>query len=280
MKLEQEQGKLLETNVELAIDQKKLLILQKGWKQEKADLMAANAEFAEEVDKLYKMEERWEGERLEARREAEEARRGLEEELGELGMEVQRERSRWEEELKVLREDQANRVEEGLKEEEKNELQATLDTLKEQVEEERVRRREAEEMATSLSKELEGEEKELMEVKAAFVELSKKYTENEELARLKAENFENTIENEDLKAKLAASEEQSEKTNKELEKVRSEKKRLEQSVKSEKEQEGVRRREKEETEATRLELRKEKEKVSGISAACGGFNWFAVVKEM
>merc|ERR1712129_343472 len=130
-------------------------------------------------------------------------------------------------------EDQANRVEEGLKEEEKNELQATLDTLKE-----------------------------LVEVKAAFVELSKKYTENEELARLKAENFENTIENEDLKAKLAASEEQSEKTKKELEKVRSEKKRLEQSVKSEKEQEGVRRREKEETEATRLELRKEKEKVA------------------
>ena len=40
-------------------------------------------------------------------------------------------------------------------------------------------------MVGRLSQELESEEKELMEVKAAFVELSRKYTEGEELAKLK-----------------------------------------------------------------------------------------------
>ena len=40
-------------------------------------------------------------------------------------------------------------------------------------------------MVGRLSQELESEEKELMEVKAAFVELSRKYTEGEELTKLK-----------------------------------------------------------------------------------------------
>ena len=117
-----------------------------------------------------------------------------------------------------------------------------LEEVKEQVESERGKREEAEEMVSRLSQELENEEKELMEVKAAFVELSKKYTEGEEMAKLKdnvdhikAENFENIIENEELKRKLAASLEKSEKMKKDLEKVRGEKKRLEALAKRESE---------------------------------------------
>ena len=52
------------------------------------------------------------------------------------------------------------------------------------MEEERQKREEAEEMVTRLSLELEQEEKDLLEVKAAFVQLSKKHTEGEELTKL------------------------------------------------------------------------------------------------
>ena len=49
--LEEEQGKLLSTNVEMAIETKKLLLLQKGWTQERQELMAANQEFVDEVER-------------------------------------------------------------------------------------------------------------------------------------------------------------------------------------------------------------------------------------
>ena len=267
-KLEKEQGKLLATNVEMAIETKKLLLLQKEWKQEKSDLLAANSEFAEEVERLYKVEERWEEEKEEARREAEAARAGLQQELVELGREVERERGRWGEEVRMLQEKLAMRETEqevdNQWEEERRELEQRLEEVKEQVESERGKREEAEEMVSRLSQELENEEKELMEVKAAFVELSKKYTEGEEMAKLKdnidhikAENFENIIENEELKRKLAASLEKSEKMKKELEKVRGEKKRLEAVAKRESEGERTR----EEVESVRSDLRVEREKV-------------------
>ena len=49
--LEEEQGKLLSTNVEMAIETKKLLLQQKGWTRERQELMAANQEFVEEVER-------------------------------------------------------------------------------------------------------------------------------------------------------------------------------------------------------------------------------------
>merc|ERR1712083_1022397 len=153
------------------------------------------------------------------------------------------------------------------------ELEQRLEEVKEQVKGERGKREEAEEMVSRLSQELENEEKELMEVKAAFVDLSKKYTDGEELAKLKdnvdhikAENFEHIIENEELKTKLAASLEKSEKMKKELEKVKSEKKRLELSAKREKESEGERRREREEVESPKSDLRVEREKVRELAS--------------
>ena len=271
-KLEKEQTKLLATNVEMAIETKKLLLLQKEWKQEKSDLLAANSEFAEEVERLYKAEENWEVEKEEAKREAEAARAGLQQELVELGREVERERSRWEEEVNSLKERLLVRQEQqevdNQWQEERRELEQRLEEVRGQVEVEKAKREEAEEMVGRLSQELESEEKELMEVKAAFVELSRKYTEGEELTKLKdnvdqmkAENFENIIENEELKKKLAASQEKSDKMKKELEKVKAEKKRLDLSSKRERECEGERRRERDELESAKSDLRVEREKV-------------------
>ena len=271
-KLEKEQTKLLATNVEMAIETKKLLLLQKEWKQEKSDLLAANSEFAEEVERLYKAEENWEVEKEEAKREAEATRAGLQQELVELGREVERERSRWEEEVTSLQERLLVRQEQqevdNQWQEERGELEQRLEEVRGQVEVEKAKREEAEEMVGRLSHELESEEKELMEVKAAFVELSRKYTEGEELTKLKdnvdqmkAENFENIIENEELRKKLAASQEKSDKMKKELEKVKAEKKRLDLSSKRERECEGERRREREELESAKSDLRVEREKV-------------------
>merc|ERR1719507_2318398 len=123
------------------------------------------------------------------------------------------ERGRWGEEVRMLQEKLTMRETEqevdNQWEEERRELEQRLEEVKEQVKGERGKREEAEEMVSRLSQELENEEKELMEVKAAFVDLSKKYTDGEELAKLKdnvdhikAENFEHIIENEELKTKL------------------------------------------------------------------------------
>ena len=121
-------------------------------------------------------------------------------------------------------------------------------------------------MVTRLSQELEQEEKDLLEVKAAFVQLSKKHTEGEELTKLrdtleviKAEKVKQENETDDLKAKLAVQLEKDEKSSKTLEKLRADKKRLEQSLKNSKDGEGERRRK--DAETVKQELRDEREKV-------------------
>merc|ERR1712032_611552 len=91
--------------------------------------------------------------------------------------------------------------------------------LKEQLAEERGRRREAEEILNRFSNQLEIEERE------AFIELSNKY--------IKTEKFEVLVENEDLKAKLANSVEKEVKILAELENMSAEKKILEQTILSE-----------------------------------------------
>ena len=90
--------------------------------------------------------------------------------------------------------------------------------LKEELEGERDKRREAEEMASRFSNQLEIEEKE----KEAFIELSKKYT--------STDKFEVIVENEDLKAKLAARVEKEMQILRDFEQMKAEKKILEQTV--------------------------------------------------
>jgi len=93
--------------------------------------------------------------------------------------------------------------------------------LKEQLSEERGRRREAEEILARFSNQLEIEERE----KEAFLELSKKY--------IKTEKFEVLVENEDLKSKLASSVKKEMKMLAELKALSSEKKVLEQTIQHE-----------------------------------------------
>jgi len=56
-KLEGEQEKLLEANVEVALETKNLHLQQKAWKKDEQDLITANEEFAAEVERLYRVEE-------------------------------------------------------------------------------------------------------------------------------------------------------------------------------------------------------------------------------
>merc|ERR1719492_380045 len=117
---------------------------------------------------------------------------------------MERKTSKWVEELKGLRESLACQREGSLVKMNEEQFEKTLDAkeqsvetlilvLKEQLSEERGRRREAEEILARFSNQLEIEERE----KEAFLELSKKY--------IKTEKFEVLVENEDLKSKLASS---------------------------------------------------------------------------
>jgi len=61
-RLEEEMQELLQANVELATESKKLLEDERDWRAERAGLMKANHEFVEEVERLYRLEEKWEQE--------------------------------------------------------------------------------------------------------------------------------------------------------------------------------------------------------------------------
>merc|ERR1712046_564000 len=117
-------------------------------------------------------------------------------ELGHLSEMMERKTSKWVEELKGLRESLACEREGSLVKMNEEQFERTLDAkeqsvetlilvLKEQLSEERGRRREAEEILAKFSNERE---------KEAFLELSKKY--------IKTEKFEVLAANEDLKSKL------------------------------------------------------------------------------
>merc|ERR1719492_537099 len=145
---------------------------------------------------------------------------------------MERKTSKWVEELKGLRESLACQREGSLVKMNEEQFEKTLDAkeqsvktlilvLKEQLSEERGRRREAEEILARFSNQLEIEERE----REAFIELSNKY--------IKTEKFEVLVENEDLKAKLANSVEKEVKILAELENMSAEKKILEQTILSE-----------------------------------------------
>ena len=159
-------------------------------------------------------------------------RSGMEQELGHLSEKMERKTSKWVEELKELRESLACEREGSRVKMNEEQFEKTLDAkeqsvetlilvLKEQLSEERGRRREAEEILARFSNQLEIEERE----KEAFLELSKKY--------IKTEKFEVLVENEDLKSKLASSVKKEMKMLAELKALSSEKKVLEQTIQHE-----------------------------------------------
>jgi len=226
-KLEREKVKQLRSSIETEIEAKRLLLLQKEWTQERKELLAANGKVAAELERLQREEEAWLQEKEEGRKEVETNKV----ELGQLSRMMEKKTSRWVEELKELRESLANqrertsvRLDEHFEmslDAKEQSVETLILVLKEQLSEERGRRREAEEILNKFSNQLEIEERE----KEAFIELSNKY--------IKTKKFEVLIENEDLKAKLANSVEKETKILAELEKINAEKKVVEQTILSE-----------------------------------------------
>ena len=231
-KLEKEKTKQLRSNIETTIETKRLVLLQKEWMQERKELMAANGELAAELERLQREEEAWLEEKEEERKESEAKKVEMQQELGHLSRTMEKKTSKWVEELKELRkslESQRERTSSIRLDEhfdvsldaKEQSVETLILVLKEQLAEERGRRREAEEILNRFSNQLEIEERE----KEAFIELSNKY--------IKTEKFEVLVENEDLKAKLANSVEKEVKILAELENMTAEKKILEQTILSE-----------------------------------------------
>ena len=227
-KLEKENEKTLRSSIATTLEAKRLLLLQKEWTQERKELLAANEDLAAEVKRVQREEEAW----LREREEVEVNKVEMEQELGHLSEKMERKTSKWVEELKELRESLACEREGSRVKMNEEQFEKTLDAkeqsvetlilvLKEQLSEERGRRREAEEILARFSNQLEIEERE----KEAFLELSKKY--------IKTEKFEVLVENEDLKSKLASSVKKEMKMLAELKALSSEKKVLEQTIQHE-----------------------------------------------
>ena len=227
-KLEKENEKTLRSSIATTLEAKRLLLLQKEWTQERKELLAANEDLAAEVKRVQREEEAW----LREREEVEVNKVEMEQELGHLSEMMERKTSKWVEELKELRENLACEREGSRVKMNEEQFEKTLDAkeqsvetlilvLKEQLSEERGRRREAEEILARFSNQLEIEERE----KEAFLELSKKY--------IKTEKFEVLVENEDLKSKLASSVKKEMKMLAELKALSSEKKVLEQTIQHE-----------------------------------------------
>ena len=226
--LEKEKVKQLRSSIEMEMEAKRLLVLQKEWTQERKELLAANGEVAAELERLQREEEAWLQEKEEGRKEDEANKVEMQQELGQLSRTMEKKTSRWVEELKELKESLANqrektsvRLDEHFEmslDVKEQSVETLIQVLKEQLVEEKGRRREAEEILNRFSNQLEIEERE----KEAFIELSNKY--------IKTEKFEVLIENEDLKAKLATSVEKEAKILAELEKIDAEKKVLEQTI--------------------------------------------------
>ena len=227
-KLEKENEKTLRSSIATTLEAKRLLLLQKEWTQERKELLAANEDLAAEVKRVQREEEAW----LREREEVEVNKVEMEQELGHLSEMMERKTSKWVEELKELRESLACEREGSRVKMNEEQFEKTLDAkeqsvetlilvLKEQLSEERGRRREAEEILARFSNQLEIEEQE----KEAFLELSKKY--------IKTEKFEVLVENEDLKSKLASSVKKEMKMLAELKALSSEKKVLEQTIQHE-----------------------------------------------
>jgi len=128
--------KLLEANVELATESKKLLESQRDWRAERTGLMNANQEFVEEVERLYAAEERWEDEKQnliqshqQAASEAQAALSKAEEEKSKLEHNV----DQLVETVKLLTFDNDKLIKE--REEEQNEASKSSHQLKEEYEE-------------------------------------------------------------------------------------------------------------------------------------------------
>jgi len=233
-KLEQEQEKLLTTNVELAMETKQLLLNQKERGKDRKDLIDANEELAAEVEKLYKAEEEQMEEREKLLNEIINMKQKTEFEKKQIYLKHQEEKNNLEIKIDKLDKTLKTAIHENeiLKVEQKSinhslpnlqedtraiyenkmiKLETTIDCLQSDLAQEKEAREEGEGQIVKLSQELERAELELKSLRNQFkdnqIAVDKKNKENiiklkEQNENLTAENFEYAVENNELKKKV------------------------------------------------------------------------------
>lgn len=212
-KLEQEQDKLLNTNIELAEEVRKFVASDKELKAEKKELLAVNEEFATEVEKLYKNEEKYLNENDDLKRQLKGLQQKYDCERQKQSNNIQGEQSKLENQISKLTESLhkmkidyenllennklkekqlANKQDDILTNQERdlNRLQHINDKLQSELDQERKLRQAGEEQIRLLKVELRRTEKDIHEMSKSQETAARKHSEN-----LSAENFEYAVEN-------------------------------------------------------------------------------------
>jgi len=239
-KLEQEQDKLLNTNLELADQVRKMMLSERELRNEKKELLAVNEEFATEVEKLYKLEEKYISEKENLESQIQELQIKYQSEKNSQSSNLQDEKFKLESQVKKLthsletlkldyeqllennkrKEKQLSTKQEDIllnQEKDIGRLQRNLKLTQSELEEERRLREAAENQARMMSHELRRNEEEMKKMtKDSSVDESLKIK-NEKLG---AENFEYAVENNELKKKIKEFQEREKILKKELNEVR------------------------------------------------------------
>ena len=101
-KVEQEQDKLLNTNLELAEEVRRMMESEKEWRAERQTLLNVNEEFATEVERLYKNEERYQKEKEKLESQLKDSERRYESERQNQSSHLHDEQSKLETQIKKL----------------------------------------------------------------------------------------------------------------------------------------------------------------------------------
>merc|ERR1711981_979664 len=295
--LESEQDRLLTVNIELATEVKRLLQLDKKNKGEREGLMKANEEFATEVTQLYEEEEKWREEKQELEQSLADTKVELNNQLESLQLQWRQEREKMEsreenlvESVKMLSQDNARLIKEREEEqinqskshqelqlqfeEERIKLEATISCLKTELGNEIGLKRESDENVIEMSKMMERtdhqmeklKENHLSSLKQAKDSFDKKLRSLEQKSeKLGAENFEYSIENQEINKKLSTSLAKVKTLERELGQLQVENQWLVSSQKKTSCIEGKMEERSRELQDLRAELHTEKEKVKNLS---------------
>jgi len=284
-KLEQEQDKLLNTNIELAEQMRKMIDTDKQWKNEKKNLLDVNEEFASEVEKLYKNEEKYQNkiEHLERQYKDLQSKYQLEKqsqsnnlvgEQAKLEMQIKKltnslenMKTDYEQLLESNKQQErllSNKQEDLLTNQEKdlNRLQKLLHIAQTDLEQERRLKEAGDSQIRMLTTELRRTEDEIKDIRLDAQENEKMKKIREQNEKLTAENFEYAVENNDLKKKMNILQEKDNKLKKELAEIKNENQWI---IKNQKSGSPSKKIEESQMEMMRTELKEEKDKVKNLT---------------
>lgn len=291
-KVEQEQDKLLTTNLELAEEVRRMMENDKEWRAERQTLLNVNEEFATEVERLYKNEERYQNEKEKLESQLKDSERRYESERQNQSSHLHDEQSKLESQIKKLtqslgtmkeeyqqlldtnkrKENQLSSKQENImtsQERDLSRLQGSLKEVREDLESERRLVAAGEAQIKMLKAELRRTEEEIRDIRqsqetegrGSNADMGKLREQNEKIS---AENFEYAVENNELKKKLFQTQDREKQLKRELSGLKTEhqwvlnnQKASNQSKKSDESGKIV--------EALHNELKQEKEKVKNLA---------------